>query len=61
MQKSGISDCEKAAERSTEPSQKQIVMLPEQVEHTAGRAAEPAEACGTQFEHVPDTDSSDSG
>ena len=61
--RSEISDCETAAERSAEPSQKQRVMLSEQkeqVEHAAGRAAEPAEACGTRLEHVPDTDSSDS-
>ena len=53
----------KAVERSAEPSQKQTVKSPEQkkqVEHAAGRSAEPAEACGTQFERVLGADSSDS-
>ena len=33
----------------------------EQVEHTAERSAENAEACATQHKHGPDTDSSGSG
>ena len=58
--RSGISDCKKAAERSAEPSQKQTVKSPEQKEQVE-HAAEPAEACGTQLERVPNTDSSDNG
>ena len=64
MRKSEKSDWGKAAGRFAGPTQKQTVKPPrqkrEQVEHTAGRFAEPVEACGTQLEHDQYTDSSDS-